>query len=61
MPSTTTFYSEDWDQYYDVTHADGFTVLRTHEYGYTYVLSYDRRRRKYTIVHTNNPALVTQQ
>ncbi len=60
--TTTTYYDEDYDQYYDVTIVDTtYTILRTHQHGYVYILSYDRLHRKYTIIDTNNMNLKATQ
>lgn len=56
-----TYYNDDYDEYYDVTELGEYVILRTHQYGYTYVLSYDRLARKYNVVSTTNPNLFPKQ
>ena len=61
MSSTLTYYQTDYCQYYDVTEVDDCVVVRTHQYGYVYVLSYDANAREYNIVHTTNPVIYPKQ
>ena len=59
---TSTYRDDDClSEYYHVTTVGEYTVLTTIQYGYTYVLSYDRYQRRYTVVSTTNPNLFPKQ
>ncbi len=62
VDSASTYYDdEDMSDYYEARTVGEYTVLTTIQYGYTYVLSYDRYHRRYTIVSTTNPNIFPKQ
>ena len=53
---------EDYlSDYYEVTTVGEYTILTTVQYGYVYVLSYDRFARRYNVLSTTNPNIFPKQ
>lgn len=62
VDSASTYYDdEDMSDYYEVTTVGEYTVLTTIQYGYTYILTYNRYERRYNIVGTTNPNIFPKQ
>ncbi len=62
VDSASTYYDdEDLSDYYEVTNVGEYTVLTTIQYGYTYILTYNRYERRYDIVGTTNPNIFPKQ
>lgn len=62
VDSASTYYDdEDMSDYYEVRTVGEYTVLTTMQYGYTYILTYDRFTRRYSVVGTTNPNIFPKQ
>jgi hypothetical protein len=62
VDSASTYYDdEDMSDYYEVTTVGEYTVLTTIQYGYTYILTYDRYHRRYIVHGTTNPNIFPKQ
>lgn len=52
---------DDMSDYYEVRTEGEYTILTTIQYGYTYILTYNRYERRYNIVGTTNPNIFPKQ